>query len=284
MNVLVIAYNRPDLADKLFQVLRLIKPEQLFISFDGPDPSVEDDQDKCRNVREVFDEIDWECNVKVKKHTENVGCNNNVLQAIDWFFDHVEEGIIVEDDCLPDPTFFYYCQTLLEKYKNNDSVFMISGANFISMPASEFSYRTTSLVNIWGWATWQRAWSKRIKDLAIWPFLRDKGIFDCYGGESERQKKLIEDQYAGIAKFRWGTLWRLTCLMHASTNLISNINLVKNMGFNRIDSTHTCYEHPVSDNPVYYMGFPLKHPDIDESSGKVYLDEQALRWYYNNLK
>ena len=165
--LLFIIFNRPDVTLRVFNELKKQKPKYLFIAADGPRAGFEDDIDKCKRVREVvLNEIDWDCEVKTLFRDLNLGCGHAVSGAIDWFFENVEKGIILEDDCLPNKSFFYFCENLLESYKENDEVFAISGANFQDKKIGKASYFFSKYLYVWGWATWRRAWENYDFDLS----------------------------------------------------------------------------------------------------------------------
>ena len=108
--VLFVIFNRPDTTQKVFNAIRQAKPKQLFVAADGPREGKEGEKEKCEQVREIIEQIDWDCEVKTLFRDKNLGCKIAVSSAIDWFFENVEEGIILEDDCLPSQSFFWYCQ------------------------------------------------------------------------------------------------------------------------------------------------------------------------------
>ncbi len=156
--ILLLIFNRPDLTKKVFDQIKKAKPTQLFIAADGPRVGREHEQELCAQARATVDLIDWDCEVKTLFRDTNLGCGLGVSSAINWFFDHVEEGIILEDDCIPDLSFFSFCQTMLEQYRHDDRVAMISGTNVLpNQSVRESSYSFARYYDIWGWATWRRA-------------------------------------------------------------------------------------------------------------------------------
>lgn len=279
MNILIIAYNRPDTTKKLFKIIKQIKPQNLFVSIDAPKNCI--DIHKCNQVKQIFQKIDWECNFYKKYNKQNKGCTKNIISSIDWFFKHVKDGIILEDDCIPNITFFRFCQELLDKYRLNRNIFMISGTSFITKHDRSYSYRFTRLVTIWGWATWKRAWNKRLKSLSTWPKYNKNEIMKFYQSESKTQIKLIEEQYSKPSTLKWGTLWRFSCLFHKAINIAPNKNLIRNLGFGRKDATTTNFNHPIEKNKVYKIKFPLKHPNFNVDNS---LDTEMLKYYYSYKK
>ena len=128
--VLFLIFNRPDTTQQVFDEIRKARPEQLYVAADGPRKDQSADYELCKKTRDIIQQVDWDCKVFTCFRDENLGCKRSVSSAIDWFFSHVEEGIILEDDCVPDQSFFPFCQELLEKYRDDTRIMMISGNNF----------------------------------------------------------------------------------------------------------------------------------------------------------
>ena len=155
--ILFIIFNRPDTAKKVFKKIQKIEPKQLFIAADGPRKNKPEDVELCKQTREILNGINWDCELITLLREENVGCKKGPADAISWFFEHVEEGIILEDDCLPSDSFFPFCEELLEKYRYDTRIMHIGGS--IQLPDYENpdSYYFSRLSHVWGWATWKRA-------------------------------------------------------------------------------------------------------------------------------
>jgi len=163
--ILYLAFNRIDSVKRTFPEICKAKPAQLFIGCDGPRTGEE--QEKTDEVRKyILDNIDWDCDVKTLFRDDNIGCKYAVAGAIDWFFSHVEEGIILEDDCLPDPTFFRFCDEMLERYRDDDKVMNIGGSNILgefqvtNNLEMDDNYLFSTHFFCWGWATWKDSWEK----------------------------------------------------------------------------------------------------------------------------
>lgn len=158
--VLFLVFNRPESTKRVFEQIRKGKPDQLFIAADGPRKDKVYEQELCRQTREIL-LIDWDCDLKTLYREENLGCGKAVFSAIDWFFSHVSQGIILEDDCLPQADFFRFCDETLDKYVDNDQILEISGTNLQGGTViGDGSYYFSRYGGIWGWATWSRAWNK----------------------------------------------------------------------------------------------------------------------------
>ena len=154
--ILFLIFNRPEVTFAVFEQIQKIQPKYLFIAADGPRNYKENEL--CKATRDVVQKIDWDCELKTLFRNENLGCAKNVSSAIKWFFDHVEKGIILEDDCYPDLSFFSFCEELLNYYDNNDRIMAISGFNAqLGIKRTKHSYFFAEIPLVWGWATWRKA-------------------------------------------------------------------------------------------------------------------------------
>jgi hypothetical protein len=150
-------FNRPDTTARVFEAIRQAQPSKLLVVADGPRSTRPGEAEKCAATRAIIDQVDWECEVLTNYSDVNLGCRHRVSSGLDWVFEQVEEAIILEDDCLPHPTFFRFCEELLEWYRHDHRIVAISGDNFQNGHQSgEFSYYFSRYVHIWGWATWRR--------------------------------------------------------------------------------------------------------------------------------
>jgi hypothetical protein len=155
--------------EAVFARIAEAKPRRLLVIADGPRSHVPGDAEKCRAVRRLFDRIDWDCDLSINFADTNLGCRKRISSGLDWVFAQSEEAIILEDDCLPVPSFFWYCDELLQKYRDEPRVMTICGSNWLRETPSNDSYVFTTHCSIWGWATWRRAWRTYDVDLKSWP-------------------------------------------------------------------------------------------------------------------
>lgn len=262
--VLLIIFNRPHTAQKVFDEIRKIKPRDLYIAADGPRKDRPDDILKCEATRAIAQQVDWECNLQLFFRDENRGCGHGPAEAITWFFSHAEQGIILEDDCLPNPDFFRYCEEVLNRYKEDPRVAIVSGTNPVrTWKAKERSYLISVLPNTWGWATWRRAWDTFDYHALAW-FTEE--------GKERVRKTLGNDLYFNHFQqefdsyFKearpdvWDFQWYFCCLYHGSYGIIPTGNLISNVGFDE-HATHTFKATDAKANlPTYSLTFPLKHP------------------------
>ncbi len=266
--VLFLVFNRLDTTTQVFEAIRNAKPPRLYVAADGPRFSKEGEPEKVQAVRDyVLEHIDWDCEVKTLFRDENLGCKYAVSSAITWFFENEEMGIILEDDVLPLPSFFYYCDELLERYKDNESIALISGCNMISRyyePASSYFFSKYNF--IWGWASWRRSWREYDVRMAQWPAWKALGVlrdlsdgnrfFSMYWGA------FFDKVHAGHID-TWDFQWTFACWRKGAVSVLPKYNLVSNLGFSRADATHTTGEipgvfiHSVQKN----IDFPMCHPE-----------------------
>lgn len=257
--ILFLIFNRPKTTQRVFDQIRFYKPEKLFIAADGPRSSKQGEAELCRQTREIVNQIDWPCQVKTLFRDQNLGCKIAVSSAITWFFEHVESGIILEDDCLPNPSFFDYCNDLLNKYKDNSKIMLISGDNFQDgIKRGTGDYYFSKYPHIWGWATWKRAWSKYDVSISQWPTIKknDKLFSNIF--EKNYWSQIFDMVFKNQIN-TWDYQWLFTIWVNNGLSICPNVNLVSNIGFGA-DSTHTSIKNSMADIPTFSLNFPLKHP------------------------
>jgi hypothetical protein len=239
--VLFLVFNRPDTTRRVFQQIKAARPSRLYISADGPRPEKPSDLLLCREVRNIVSDIDWDCSIHTIFNDENRGCKLAVSSAIDWFFSQEEEGIILEDDCLPASSFFYFCDQLLEKYRSDNRIYSITGSNAQNgQTRGSASYYFSQLSNIWGWASWRRIWKLYDKDLH-----RYSEEFAISYLKNNFQDPLLTDYWLDIFKRlkrkeidTWDQQFQLMTFFENGLCITPNVNLISNIGFGG-DATHT---------------------------------------------
>ncbi|MDP0498735.1 MAG: hypothetical protein Q7P63_01435 [Verrucomicrobiota bacterium JB022] len=256
--VLFLIFNRPEPTARVFERLREIQPTQLYIAADGPRAQKAGEAELCAQTRAIVANIDWPCECKTLFREENLGCRDAVSSAITWFFEQVDEGIILEDDCLPEPSFFPFCSELLARYRYDKRVATIGGYGEISRQAfGEASYGF-SLYNIpWGWATWKRAWAYYEGTPPDFETLMDSTwLQDLHG--SPEVAEYWRTQFRRISI--WDFLYRLSIWRNGGLCIIPAVNLISNIGFGA-DATHTQNAGAANDSrPTEPITFPLRHP------------------------
>jgi hypothetical protein len=230
---------------------------------DGPRPDRPDDVEKCKAARAIIDKVDWDCAVLTNYSDLNLGCKNRVSSGLDWVFSLVEEVIILEDDCLPHPSFFRFCQDLLDYYRDDERIMAISGDNFqLGRKRTEYSYYFSRYNHIWGWASWRRAWQYYDVKMRLWQEIRDCNWLEYILGEGQSVKywtKIFQSAYDGKID-TWDYPWTFACWIQNGLTILPNVNLVSNIGFGE-GATHTSSsKSKVANLPVEEMIFPLKCP------------------------
>ena len=251
--ILFLVFNRPETTVQVFEKIREIKPQRLFVSADGPREGKEGEKEKCQAVRDlILRSIDWPCEVKTLLRNQNLGCGSAVSGAITWFFENVEEGIILEDDTVPDKSFFSFCEAMLNKYRFENKIKMIGGINFQDeIRRGDASYYFTRLCHIWGWATWKRTWNEYDFDLST---ITRKEVTDAalgYFGDRRIAEEwgYIYDNLKSKRYDTWDFQLALSIWKNDGINIVPQKNLVSNIGYGQ-DATHTHLVDPFANIPL----------------------------------
>ncbi|MDN3548727.1 nucleotide-diphospho-sugar transferase [Mucilaginibacter aquaedulcis] len=263
--VLFLIFNRPETTSSVFEVIRAVKPKYLYVAADGPRSGKPDEEVLCLESRSVVvDGIDWECDVRTLFRSENLGCGKAVSSAINWFFEHVEEGIILEDDCLPNIDFFGFCSELLKKYKDHPEIMHVGGANFQpKRQVRQDSYYFSNYIHIWGWATWKRAWclySFNIPENVIDTFEQKLKLPFFYKDERAYWKTTF-GQVARHEIDTWDIQWSYSLYQNSGIAVTPVVNLVSNIGFGP-NATHTTYSDSKMANRPTSKLTVIIHPAI----------------------
>jgi hypothetical protein len=265
--VAFLIFNRPQLTRRVFERIRGARPAQLLVVADGPRRAHPGDIEKCAAARAVTEEIDWPCTVYRNYADSNLGCGRRVASGLEWVFSQVEMAIILEDDCLPDPTFFPYCAELLEKYRGVPQIGMVSGSHHQEESAREGdSYYFCRYGNIWGWATWRRAWENYDFGMSDWPRWRDAGHLERMFPAKEVREfwRGVWNETAQGRHDTWDYQWTFCYLRHGLLGVLPRVSLIENIGFGS-DASHTAGME-FSKVKVESMEFPLRHPATIEPS------------------
>lgn len=266
--VLFIIFNRPETTKEVFGQIKKAQPRQLFIAADGPRVDQPTDHNLCKQARSIIDQVDWPCELQTLLHKENLGCKFGPITAINWFFSHVEQGIILEDDCVPDLSFFQYCSELLERYKDNKKILSINGHNLGYISKYDYSYSFTRYMNMWGWATWRRSldlidyeledWETINKNWFLYTSLRSS-VFDF----DWKWVKNWRNTYVDLLEKEvdaWDYYWIYAGFRHRLLSVVPHKNLINNIGFNA-NATHTkSKDHLIGKTINEKMNSPLVHP------------------------
>ena len=264
--VLFLVFNRPEPTRRVFEAIRAARPAKLYIAADGPRVGRAEETLLCRQVRDIASGVDWPCAVKTLFREHNLGCKLGVSSGISWFFEHEAEGIILEDDVLPIPSFFAYCDDMLERYRNDERVGMIAGCNLVSNRfQADASYLFSYYCNIWGWASWRRMWQHYDVAMTQWPLWRDgKGLAKVSGGKTFFQshwRRILDNVHEGNIN-TWDYQWLFTCWRLGALSILPAFSQISNLGFGA-DATHMTANTPsyVTDLIVRPLEWPLIHPE-----------------------
>lgn len=284
--VVLIAFNRPRVTARVLDALRRVGPRRLFVIADGPRPGNADDLERCAAVRALLDGIDWECQVEKRYAETNLGLEANVELGLDWVFSQVDRAIVFEDDCVPDPSFFDYCEELLDRYADDPRLWLIAGDKK-GVPQELFkgqSYAFSNWASVWGWATWADRWQRH---RALFP--RDHAGAAERVGERPRTADAVRTVPAPPAPgalateagrrhflnvstttdgdaYGWDHHFWVTIISQAGLCATPSLYLVENDGFGP-DATHTRANR--QPRPAQQMPFPMVHPPVVELDQEV---------------
>ena len=269
------AFNRPDHLAVLLDRLRVVRPQRLYVAIDGPRAVKPGEAERVQACRDLVATVDWPCDVHTLFQHENLGCGAGVTTAISWFFANEERGIILEDDIIPDPSFFGFCEELLERYRDDDRVFAISGCNFVPVGEQGFAhepYRFSQIPHIWGWATWRRSWQRHALDISGWRARVPLGRLWSRTGRSIPGTVYWASTFELLARGEvdtWDGQLVLAAMETGALTATSNTNLVQNIGFGA-DATHTVED--------FGDLLPAGSIALPTAEVPVRLDERADAW------
>lgn len=269
--VAFLIFNRPALTAQVFERIRQAKPQKLLVVADGPRPGIAGEADVCQQTRDVVAQVDWDCEILHNYATVNMGCKRRIASGLAWVFATVEEAIVLEDDCLPHPTFFDFCEQLLQYYRHDERIMGIGGCNYqFGQKRGAFSqadsYYFSRFTHIWGWASWRRSWQLYDVEMKLWDevkrlgWLNDIIMNDPIAAQWSRQF----DRICTGDLDTWDVQWAFASWVHAKLGIVPNVNLVSNLGFGA-QATHTQPKHARFAGLTAHlrtepMQFPLKHP------------------------
>jgi hypothetical protein len=265
--VLFLIFNRLDVTERVLAAIRAARPPRLYIAADGARSNRPSEAAACAAVRRlVLDGIDWPCTVQTLFRENNLGCRQAVSSAIDWFFQHEEAGIILEDDCLPHLSFFNYCEELLDHYRHDTRVMHINGSNIMRgwVHDSDYSYYFSRHSAIWGWASWRRAWQHYNAATPLLPEIQRKNYFWRHFFNALEARMLLRPLWATHTGQldTWDYQWSFALLVQSGLSIMPTVNLISNIGFGG-EATHTFNTtHPWANLPTEAIDYPLRHPSF----------------------
>lgn len=276
--VLLLIFNRVNEVRRVFESLRESRPPRLFIAADGPRSNIPSDKDDCKHARQAVSHIDWDCEVHTLFRDENLGCRRAVSSALDWFFDIVDEGIILEDDCLPNRDFYAFCEDLLSRYRDDSRIWVISGDNFLdNRIAVRDSYYFSAFPHCWGWATWKNRWKYFDRTMAIWPRAKEERWLKNIWPEPLYQFywQNIFDQVYSEQIDSWAYIWTFCVWMQSGLTALPSTNLVRNIGL----GSHATHTRQYRRQEWGHLESPLRHPETIIRN--TVADRYTMRHHFN---
>ncbi|WP_119462691.1 glycosyltransferase family A protein [Rhodospirillaceae bacterium SYSU D60014] len=282
--VAFVIFNRPAHTKRVFDAIAAVRPKTLFIIADGPRPSHSTDDEKCRQARAVIENVTWPCDVKTDFADTNMGCRARTISGTDWVFSQVNEAIFLEDDTVPHPGFFRFCQDLLRHYRDEPRVAAITGLCLSPSWSSKYSYGFSILPCTWGRAFWRRSWEAFDPAMTLWPEVRDNALLSHVfpdPAQAAYWQKIMTSAY--LRKFdSWGYPFMFSCWLQGGLTAVPGRNLVRNIGFGP-ESTHTKVSGGYGKLALQDISFPLRHPPMiardhayDDYAHRQFIDDRSL--------
>ncbi|MEI7769488.1 MAG: hypothetical protein WCI67_05850 [Chloroflexales bacterium] len=279
--VVLLIYRRPAEVARVREALRAARPSQLIIVADGPRAGLPGEAEAVAAARAAAEAVDWPCAITRIYADANMGLRGRVESGITAAFELVERAIILEDDCVPAPSFFPFCAELLERYADDRRVVAISGDDFQGGRPAPASYRFSRYPHCWGWATWRRSWRHYDGPMAEWPALRERGWLERHLGNRRAARywrRVFDLTYAGGVD-SWAFRWLYSCWRQGGVAALPARNLVSNIGFGP-EATHTtAARNSFAAMPAYDLAFPLRHPP--EVAADARADAHTQRTVYD---
>lgn len=293
--ILFLIFARPDTTTQVFERIRQIKPAKLYVAADAPRENRLDEAERCAKTRAIIDKIDWPCELKTLYRDKNLGCKVAVSEAITWFFEQEEYGVILEDDCLPDLSFFPFCEESLIKYKDDDRIGHIGGNNFFpGIVDKKLSYDFCSISHIWGWASWSRVWKNYDVNFSYWEEAKKdrakrKSLFKSLR-EEIYFSSFISDTLAGKKGINtWDVQYLFMLRVQNQLCIYPSVNLVTNIGLNSVGATHTsskngrlCVKSESIHSPLSHPKYVLSNKEIDSITVKknFFSYKRLIRFFF----
>lgn len=256
-------FNRPVQTAQVFERIRAAKPARLYVAADGPRPHRVEEVERCAQVRQIATQIDWPCDLFTLFREGNLGCARAVSGAISWFFENEKEGIVLEDDCLPDQSFFEYCTLLLERYRDDQRIGQVCGFNLLpeSSPSAA-DYFPSHFGWSWGWASWRRSWAAYDLQMTSWSRLKEQQLHGQHPFYPERLR-LFDQTSEKLWRETWDYQWHYTLASQGQLSMIPAVSLVQNIGFTA-DATHTLSSDPRRSRSASRLNVNqnIRHPEF----------------------
>ncbi len=288
--IALLIFNQPDATAQVFEVIRQIQPTQLFVIADGARPNRGNEAQKCADTRAILDRVDWDCEVLKNYADCHLGSKYRVATGLNWVFEEVAEAIILEADCLPDLSFFPFCQELLARYRSDTRIMSISGSTVRDgRQAPPYSYRFSHHCHRWGWATWQRAWQYFDVEMSQWNEIQQQNMLQDIFADAptvkywQRTLQAVQDGHLDT----WNDQWNLASWLQSGLSINPTTSLVANVGFRADDTRRSDIESRWANLPVAAMPFPLQHPPFVVRDARGDHDSQKTAYemgYFDRLQ
>jgi hypothetical protein len=269
--VLFLTFNRPDTTQQVFSEIRKAQPTSLYVAGDGPRPEKSNEAEICEIVRSIITNVDWDCEVKTLFRDHNLGCRLAVSQAISWFFENEPEGIILEDDCLPSQSFFWFCQELLELFRNNQKVGAICGFYSNELDYTpDASYFFSRYLRVWGWAGWRRSFEGYDSNLKNLIENNNTWQTEMFSKKDVLLIKYFQQMFDQVAKGEidtWDAQLQYLLWHKKQKVIVSSKNMIKNIGW--IQGAHAQNKDHNHELPTSEIEFPLTSPEYVERDIKA---------------
>jgi len=292
--VVLIIFKRPATTKAVLDQIARVRPRQLFIVGDGPHPDSPEEAQRVEEARALLQRVDWNCDLKTNFSEKNLGLKRRIVSGLNWVFEQVDHLIVLEDDCVPDPSFFSYCRELLEKYDNEPRIMSIGGVNYqFGRNQTPYSYYFSIFNHVSGWASWRRAWASFDPKMSLWPYVRDQGMLDSYFSRRRDVRYWAKRMQAAYDEKidAWDYCWTFACWANSGLTALPAVNLINNIGSGLDASYSHGRRNPRLHIPAQEMSFPLSHPPTimrharaDQFSQERYFQEHRLAPLKRELK
>lgn len=286
--ILFLVFNRLEPTKKVFESIKKAQPPRIYIASDGPRKNINGEIEEVERVRNyILQNINWDCEVKTLFREKNLGCKYAVSDAISWFFKNEEQGIILEDDCLPNESFFWFCEELLEKYKNDFRVWHISGDNFQDNKLrGDGTYYFSQYSHVWGWATWANRWQHYDVEISSFKsFFENINMRSVYKNKNDQLYwlNIFQNVYDGKID-TWDYQWTYTILINNGLSILPNKNLISNIGFGKNATHTTSSESEFSNIPKFELDRLMIHPEftLPDIDADIYTGKKMFK--NNNIQ
>jgi len=260
--IILFGFNRPIETQAVFAQIALVKPSKLYLVADGPRLGNPSDGVLCNQVRDIISNVTWGCQIFKLFFDTNQGCRQAILQGLNWVFENESRAIILEDDCVPDPSFFPFCQDLLDYYEDNHRIMSIGGYRYLPDEIQNLkSYCFSKYTQSWGWATWKRAWHLMDSDLKTWEHVSQSTWLETYLAKPQYityWKYIFNQMRKGLNS--WDYAWAYSSWRHQGLTIHPKVNLISPIGFGGNATHNTDINHPAALRKSLAMPFPLNHP------------------------